>query len=168
MIEQQTSRLKLIPMSVADLAFFHAANTDEFISEHLWDGEAIPVSLSRDILETVARCFIDEGWGLWKIILRGENASIGYVGLWRFFEESQPQLLYAIHKQYTGHGYASEASAKVVDYSFRRLGYDYLIASMNVENTSSVRLCQRIGFKLQEERTIEGKPTYFYRLENDA
>ncbi len=41
MIEQQTSRLKLIPMSVADLAFFHAANTDEFISENTGEFDTV-------------------------------------------------------------------------------------------------------------------------------
>ena len=155
-------------MLSADLELFHHTNTNEYVSEFLWDNEEIPIAMSRDILEKVEHCFTNEARGLWKIVLKGTNAYVGYVGLWSLFEESQPQLLYAIYKQYSGFGYGSEAAQEIVNYAIDSLGYEYLIASMDVGNTNSIKLCQRIGFEFNEERIVEGKPTYFYKFQNKA
>ena len=38
------------------------------------------------------------------------DITIGMVGLWEFFDEPQPQLLYALLPEHTGKGIADEAS----------------------------------------------------------
>jgi RimJ/RimL family protein N-acetyltransferase len=162
----ETERLELIPMSSDDIELFHTTNIDGYVREHLWDNEIISRDMSLDILATVESIFREDSWGLWKILLKENGTYIGYAGLWRFFGELQPQLLYALLEQYAGNGYASEAAQRVLSYAFEKLGFTYLLAAMNIENVQSVNVCKRLGFSLGEVREIEGKRTYFYRIEN--
>ncbi|NND66674.1 MAG: GNAT family N-acetyltransferase [Halioglobus sp.] len=162
----QTERLRLLPMTRGDLDFFHATNNDPFVRRYLWDDEPVPLHVSSDVLSGVEAAFGDAGWGLWKL-LDNEGASLGYAGLWTFFDEPQPQLLYAILESFTGRGYATEAAMQVVDHTFRTLSFDYLDASMDVGNASSSKVCERLGFELHDEREMDGKPTRFYRMYAD-
>ena len=163
-----TARLNLMPLSSADMAIFHCTNTNLFVRKYLWDDEVIVQQLSEEILEEVERCFRDQSWGLWKIVSVSDNNYVGYAGLWKFFDENQPQLLYALLPEYTGRGYATEASQAIIDYAFSQLKYDYLIASTDTANSSSGQVCQHLGMVLQEERVINGKATSFYRIENKS
>ena len=167
-LEQETARLRLSPLSTADLPLFHETNTDAFVRRYLWDDEVISEERSRAVLEGVEETFAKEGWGLWKLLTRDEGAYLGYAGLWRFYDETRPQLLYALHEPFTGRGYASEAATGIVWYAFDRLDYPYIIASVDTPNRRSIAVCERLGFRQVEERLIEGRPTRFYRLDRSS
>ncbi len=156
-------RLELKPLGPGDIAFFHSTNNDAFVGRYLWDGEAVPRSVSEDILQGVAAAFADAGWGLWRISTRADGSAVGYAGLWTFFDEPQPQLLYALTEQHTGVGYATDAATLVLEYTFNTLGFDYLDASMDAGHERSARVCERLGFRLHDEREEDGKLTRFYR-----
>ena len=57
--------------------------------------------------------FEEKRFGLWFVETKNEKEVIGLVGLWYFFEENQPQLVYALLPKATKKGYASEAAAKI-------------------------------------------------------
>ena len=162
-VQLATRRLRLEPLSGADLDLFHDTNTDAFVRRFLWDNETIPESVSRDLLEAVQLHFAHDGWGLWKLIARDDCRYLGYAGLWTFFDEPQPQLLYALHEQHAGHGYATEAAGAVLEYALGELGFSYLLASMDEANTASARVCERLAMERIEQRLMDGKPTLFYR-----
>lgn len=162
-MELQAERLRLVPMTSGDVEFFHETNNDPFVRRYLWDDEAVPLAVSKEILRGVESAFDDAGWGLWKAVDM-DAATLGYIGLWTFFEEPQPQLVYALSESYTGRGYASEASIRVMEHAFDTLSFEYLDASMDVANAASVRVCERLGFELHDERQINGKPIRFYRM----
>ena len=79
------------------------------------------------------------------------------------FDEPQPQLLYALAEQHTGLGYATDAAALVLGYTFNNFGFDYLDSSMDAGHERSARVCERLGFRLHDEREEDGKLTRFYR-----
>jgi ribosomal-protein-alanine N-acetyltransferase len=87
------------------------------------------------------------------------------IGLWHFFDERQPQLLYALLPDFTGRGYAAEGARRIVEYAFAELGLDYLDASCDVPNAASQRTAERLGMKKYKEEVKNGLPTLFYRLE---
>ncbi len=163
-----TERLQLCPLSSSDEDCFHQTNVSDSVRAHLWDGETIPLDLTRELLEKNTASFSREAWGLWKLLTRVDERYIGYAGLWTFFDESLPQLLYALNQPFTGQGYATEAARAVVDYAFRDLHFSYLRAAIDVGNDASVAVCERLGFELEAQRDQDGKPTLFFRLANQA
>jgi ribosomal-protein-alanine N-acetyltransferase len=160
-----TSRLRLIPFAQADQELLHRTFTDPFVREFLWDDKVIPEAQTRAILEENDIHFQNNYWGLWKITQKVDEAYLGFVGLWYFFEEAQPQLLYGLLPTATGQGYATEASQAIIYHAFQELGFSYLIASCDAPHTASRRVAERLGMQFVEERTEQDKPTVFYRLD---
>lgn len=160
-----TKRLNLIPTSEQDLEILFKIFTNEYVRKFLFDDEILGKEQISEFLSTSINNFKLKSYGLWLIENVELNATIGFVGLWDFFEESQPQLLYALLPEYTGQGYASEASEQIINYSFQKLGYNYLTASCNMPNSASHKVAQRMGMKQLKQESINGKPLVFYRIE---
>lgn len=164
----ESDRLLLQPLETTDLATFHQMNIEPHIREFLWDNEVISEQTSREILIQNKKHFEEDRYGLWKIVSNTENQWIGYTGLWYFFEESQPQLIYALLKEFTGRGLATEAATLVMKYAFTELGFDYLIASTDEPHTASQKVAHRLGMKLSEKKIINNQPTLFFRIERSG
>jgi ribosomal-protein-alanine N-acetyltransferase len=162
----RTNRLKLIPINHHDFEVFKEINTNALVRKHLWDDQIMPDNVFRQMLNDVEFHFKKHHWGLWKILLPDSQVIIGYAGLWLFFDEHQPQLVYALRPEYAGKGYATESAKLIVDYAFKELRFESLVATMDKGNIKSQRVCERLAFQLAEERVIEGKPILFYRLNN--
>ena len=160
-----TERLILTPLAPSDLGAFKACNHDPFVKKYLWDDQVMPAEVFEDILKEVESRFKNEKWGLWKITQPDDDTFLGYVGLWIFNPEKQPELLYALNPDFTGKGFAFEAAQKIIEYVFSDLGYDHLCASMDEPNVDSIRLAERLGMNFSHKESIEGKPTLFYKLE---
>lgn len=158
-------RLHLTPFPKDELKLFHQLNTYPFVRQYLWDDEVISIDLAAQILDQNAQHFKEDQFGLWKISNKETDALIGYVGLWFFFEEPQPQLIYALHPEAAGNGYATEAARLVMDYAFQELGFDYLIAATDEPHLASQAVAQRLGMQQDRIESIDDKLTVFFRLE---
>lgn len=168
MIHLETERLLLSPLEPSDRDRFYATNVSESVKTYLWDKQTIPFDLNTEIVATSTARFKEEGWGLWKLLTRDNQSYVGYAGLWPFFDESQPQLLYALDRSFEGRGYATEAAERIIRYAFQGLGFTYLTAAVDVGNDASVAVCLRLGFELEAQREQDGKPTLFFRLDRQG
>ena len=159
----ETERLNLKPISIAHFEEVNDLFTNDFVKRYLFDNR----NLSRDevlsFLEISQQNFTERGYGLWKITIIGDEEIIGFTGLWHFFDEEQPQLVYALLPAYTGQGFAREASREVMDYAFNRLGFLYLDASCDTPNLPSHKTALALGMKKLRVENMNGLPTTFYR-----
>ena len=162
-----SARITFYPLTIDDHLYFHKLNTDSHVRRFLWDDKVISSELALEILEKNTRYFEKHDFGLWKMKSKVNRALIGYAGLWYFFEELQPQLIYVIDRKYTGLGYASEASRQIITYAFNSLSFEYLIAAMDSDHLASQKVASEAGMKFTEEKMIDGKRTFFYRIEKE-
>ncbi|QNL21263.1 GNAT family N-acetyltransferase [Hyphobacterium sp. CCMP332] len=162
----KTKRLELIPFERSDKALFHRINTDPFIRKYLWDDEIIAEEKAAEIIDLNEEHFKRDHYGLWKIRAKENNNIIGYAGLWHFFDEDQPQLMYALLKDFTKKGFAKEASEAIIDYAFNKLGFKYIIAATDSIHRESQNVALSLGMTMVEERLENEKPTLFFRLNN--
>ena len=160
-----TPRLTLLPFSQNEGALILQMFTHPFIRRYLWDDQIISQEQVEEILKKNQQLFTEEKCGLWGIREKGSWEKVGFVGLWYFFEEDQPQLLYGLYSEYTGKGYATEAANRIAAYAFNTLNFSYLIASCDAPNIASQHVAERIGMIEVETRIAEGKETVFFRLE---
>ena len=160
----RSERLHLVPFSRDEIVVFHQLNTNPFIRKYLWDDQLITEEQVADILQTNSKHFKDDQYGLWKLYKAENSQLIGYAGLWHFFEEAQPQLLYALLEEHTKQGFASEAAQRVVQYAFDKLRLKELTASMDEANKASQKVAQRIGMQQEKQGVFDGKPTIFFKL----
>ncbi len=163
----KTQRLELQPFKPADQALFLSINQDPFVRKFLWDDEIIDEAMAREIMAKNEELFSDHGYGLWKMVLRDTKEVIGYTGLWFFFDEPQPQLIYALLEAHSGQGYATEAGRAIIDYAFGSLGFEYLLAATDSPHTASQRVAERLGMNFVEERVEDDKFTRFYKIKKE-
>lgn len=69
-------------------------------------------------------------------------------------EALQAEIGYVLHPAFAGKGYATEATAAVVDLGFRNLGFHRIFARLDALNTGSARVMERLGFR-REAHLIE-------------
>ncbi len=160
-----TDRLHLSPFSIKQHASLHQLFTHPFIREFLWDDVIISPQETRKILEQNEQFFNKYSWGLWQLKLEHAAPPIGFVGLWPFFEQPQPQLLYGLLPDYTGQGLATEAAKKILAYAAKQLDFKFLTAATDIPNLASQKVLERIGMKKTEERIESGKATYFFTID---
>ncbi|AKG20616.1 GNAT family N-acetyltransferase [Calothrix sp. 336/3] len=160
-----TPRLLLKPILASQVDTLHHILTDSYVRRYLCDDQILSLEKTTEMLMESLRLFAQENFGLWLIETKTEGEIIGFVGLWYFFEEEQPQLAYALLPQGTKKGYATEAATRIVNYCFQELGYGYVIASCDRPNVESQKVATRIGMRQIEERMINGNPVLFWRME---
>lgn len=163
--ELKTARLTLRPVSADDFAAVQKIFTDEYVRRYLLDGEVLEESQIRDFIAQSDRTFAEKNYGLWLIVADEISEISGLAGLWHFFDEDQPQLLYALLPAYTKRGFAAEAARRVIEYGFSELNFKYLDASCDAPNTDSQRVAEKLGMKKFKEETIDDLPIVFFRLE---
>jgi ribosomal-protein-alanine N-acetyltransferase len=160
----ETSRLKLKPILASELDTLHSILTDSYVRKYLCDDKIFSLQQTSEMLQESLRLFQEEKLGLWLVETKTTPKILGFVGLWYFFDENQPQLAYALLPKATKQGYATEAAARIVDYCFTELNYDYLLASCDRPNLESQRVAIRLGMKQIEAKTIAGNTILFFRI----
>jgi [ribosomal protein S5]-alanine N-acetyltransferase len=160
----KTQRLWLRPVVETDLLMLHQIFIDPYVRRYLCDNEEWSLAQVEEMLKQSLSSFAKHQFGLWLVERKVEQDVIGFVGLWYFFGEAQPQLAYALLPYATKQGYATEASRRILDYALIDLGYSYLDVSSDRSNIQSHRVAERLGMHQREERQINGNPTTFFRI----
>ena len=127
----------------------HALGTDSHVRRFLLDGKVVERDWARDAAEISAQSFQRHGLGLWLLFERSAEgaAPIGLAGFW-VFDELGPelQLVYALRKEHTGQGYATEAAAALVDFARAHAGIGEIPATVDEPNLASIRVLEKLGF----------------------
>ncbi len=77
---------------------------------------------------------------------RQDNRVVGLITL-VLRKHSQGEIGYALHKDFRGLGYASEAAHAFVDHAFTELGLHRIYAETRADNTASWRVMERLGMR---------------------
>ncbi len=145
----ETTRLTLRSFQDADLAPFLAYRNDPEVARYQsWES----ISLAR------AQAFVKEQRGLtpgvpgewfqFAVTLRDVGQLIGDVGLNVLVHDvRQAQVGYSFDRAFQGQGFATEALTGVLDYAFINLDLHRVIAVVDVLNTRSVALLERVGLR---------------------
>jgi len=100
-------------------------------------------------------------------ILRSEGRYIGYCGLTPNFTGHRPvrneaSLGYYLARVYWGQGLATEAGQAFVEFGFEQLKLTRIVSAVEVGNAASLRVLEKLGFKLVSTET---GPRSFHHFE---
>lgn len=85
------------------------------------------------------------GFGRWVVALKSTGQMIGWAGL-KFLEDSKEvDIGYRLLSEFWGKGYATEASRPCIDYGFKQLGLNTIIAFVLPDNSASIRVLTKLG-----------------------
>jgi RimJ/RimL family protein N-acetyltransferase len=102
------------------------------------------------------------GYGQWVLARRADGRFLGRAGLWR--PEGWPGLEvgWALARDAWGAGYATEAARAAADWAWSELAAPELISIIAPANEASVRVAQRLGMTVREERAVGGDPAVIF------
>lgn len=163
----KTDRLTLKPVQENNIKVFRKMVTDSSVRKHLFDNRILKSNQVNELISKSQEHFEKDKFGIWLIEDNNKKALTGFAGLWYFFEEAQPQLIYALLPEYTKQGFASEAARKIIQYSFEELDYQYLIASCDDANIESQKVLEKLGMKRFAEKIVDGTLILLFRLEKE-
>ncbi|TFG44930.1 MAG: N-acetyltransferase [Dehalococcoidia bacterium] len=154
----ETERLVLRPFRTGDTEEVASLANDEELSRYI---PAIPYPYPRyaaaEWLSTQQAKF-DEGLEIVFAVTKKEDGGlIGAMGLILTPEHRRAELGYWIGREYWGHHYATETGRAVLNYAFKTLGLESVIAHHLSPNSASGRVMQKLGMKYEGCRR-----KYFY------
>jgi RimJ/RimL family protein N-acetyltransferase len=161
----QSERLSIRPLTPDDFdrhfAIYSNPDVVRFLYEEPFDAEGARQHLKR-------RCSIDlpvEGaWINLGVEVRDDGVLIGEVGLALLsVVHGHCEIGYVFDPAYSGMGYATEASAVMVELAFSVLGAHRVSGRLDARNDASARVLERLGMRreghLVENEYVKGEWT---------
>ncbi|MBS2098492.1 GNAT family N-acetyltransferase [Carboxylicivirga linearis] len=108
-----------------------------------------------------------EGYGIFAILLKGNNQVIGEAGWFDSFNnKNEVELGYIIDEAFWNMGYGTEICNLLIKQGFNH-GFKTIIARMYAQNTASVKLSEKCGMnRFSTFYDKKGNQAYEYRLDS--
>ena len=150
MLILETPRLMLRPFQDSDVERFVAYRSDPEVARYQ--------SWQPPFTRKQAADFIDEmkhaqpgTVGAWYQFAVERKQQIGLIGDCAFHilrsDAHQAEIGFSFARPYQGHGYATEAVTRLLDYLFGELALHRVTATCDAENVASGKLLERVGMR---------------------
>lgn len=147
----ETERLTLRQFSSADAGFILELLNEPSFIQNIGDRGVRTTADAEEYIENrLVPSHAQNGFGLYLVTLKGSNEHIGMCGLIKRKELEDVDLGYAFLPRYWSKGYASEAARHVIGFAKRSAGLKRLVAIVDPNNQSSIRLLEKAGFSFEK------------------
>lgn len=147
MIVIETDRVLLRKVEETDAAFILRLLNEPGWLEYIGDKGVRTMEDAVHYITTGPRAMYNrEGFGLFLVERKGNQAPIGLCGLIKREGLDDVDIGYALLSEYHGQGFAFEAAKGTLVYA-KEMGLKRLIAITTKDNHSSVKLLEKLGMK---------------------
>ena len=161
-IALETKRLRLRQFQSADWKDIHDYYSDPEATRYT-TRRVLSVSDSWQKVATAIGHWQIFGYGPFAIELKETQRVIGTTGPWYPIDWPSPEIKWALVRSFWGQGYAREAVQAIQSMVLDHLPDIAFISMIDARNQASIRLAQRVGAQLEEERNFRGGRWHLYR-----
>lgn len=159
--ELETTRLQLRPCQIEDIPIVHTFWTNEHIRYFLFDNRVISSDEAQSFVEDSLANFEQHGYGLWLVFMPNIEPLVGFAGFLLSIEKT-PSLIYGIHPDHWGYGYATEAASTVLSYALETIALPKVRADVDEPNIASVRVLEKLGMRRTGREVVNGNPLLYF------
>jgi RimJ/RimL family protein N-acetyltransferase len=143
-----TERLVIRAMTLADAEDLAERRSDTTTAEYQAWRAPYSVERARELIaEVTSRPGPQAGhWYQMAVVRRRDDKVLGDVALSLSKNGRTAEVGFTLHPRARGHYYATEATARLVDYAVFDLEVHRVEASTHPHNVSSIKVLERIGF----------------------
>ncbi len=158
----KTDRLILRNVTLKDAVFMLALlNTDGWI-KYIGDRGVKTIEQAEEyIAQRIEKSYVENGFGLWLVEEKITQTDLGLCGLIKRDTLEDIDIGFAFLPEYTGKGYAQESASAVMDYAKNHLEIKKIVAITTPENTNSIQLLGKIGFRFVRKFIFEEREELF-------
>ena len=161
----ETSRLILQPFESGDVEAAFAWFGDPTVMRFTPTGPDASPQQTTARLRKYHEHQTAHGFSKWIILDRGSARPMGDAGLLMLKEYSWIDLGVRLAQSYWGKGLATEAAYAWVCAAFDDFQLDRLGAFVHPENLASIRLLEKLGFRIERQETIMGMNSIVFSLD---
>jgi RimJ/RimL family protein N-acetyltransferase len=159
----ETERLYLREFNLEDSDFvLELMNSPKFI-EFIGDRNVRTDADAKAYLKNnLIKSYKENGFGLWIVVLRETNISIGMCGLVNRDTLEDIDIGFAMLPEYLGLGYGFEIASATMNYAKNTLRLDKIVGITNPDNITSIKLLNKIGLRFEKTIELLGKDTVLF------
>ena len=147
----ETHRLLLRRLSVDDAGFILTLLNEPSFIQNIGDRGVRTIEDARAyILKGPVASYEKYGFGLWLVETKDSGTHIGICGLLKREVLEDVDIGYALLPEFWSKGYALESASAVLSYARAELRLKRVLAVVNANNQSSIRLLEKIGFAFEK------------------
>ncbi len=161
----ETERLFIRHLRASDLDELSALCADAELMRYVGDGQPLTREQVQRWIEKSLENYSRHGLGCMAVTEKSEDRLIGYCGLVYAQGSDEPEIIYALQKEYWGRGLASEAARAMLAYGLTKHKLPRILATIDPDNASSIRIVEKLGLKFLMKRVDEhGLPELVYEI----
>lgn len=147
----ETERLILRPITEEDAEFILELLNDPSFIQNIGDRQVRTLDGAKTyISNTAIASYNKNGFGLLLVELKETGEAMGMCGLIRRNTLSDVDIGYAFLPRYWSKGYALESARAVKEKAQEAFGLKRLVAIVDPNNTSSIRLLEKLGMEFEK------------------
>lgn len=151
----QTERLTLRPLVPDDAEDYAVMRFHPEVAKWLPPAkDTDPLTAVHATIERFSAAWRDDGYSPWGVFRDGRL--IGHAGLNHVPEFDATEVLWALHPEAWGKGYATEVAKAALDFGFRTVGLDLIFAITLESNAASRAVMKRIGLTYRKRVKYKG------------
>ncbi len=150
----KTPRLTLRPLQPDDAEAYAAMRYHPEVARWLPAASGDPFAAALGTIERFADAWQRRGHAPWGVFL--DDRLIGHGGLNFVPEFDHTEVLWALHPDSWGRGYATEVARAALAYGFERLGLALIFAITLPDNLASQAVMKRIGLTYRRRVAYKG------------
>jgi RimJ/RimL family protein N-acetyltransferase len=150
----QTERLTLRPLVPDDAPVYAAMRYHPAVAAWLLPAAGDPLEAARASIERFAEAWQQRRHAPWGLFLEGRL--IGHGGLNFVPEFDKTEVLWALHPDAWGKGYATETARAALAYGFETLGLKLIFAMTRPDNIASQAVMRRLGLSYRRNVVYKG------------
>lgn len=165
----ETDRLILRYINKDDFDDLYRMNSDPVVMKYVGNGTTRNHEQMTQELEMLISHYTRKpGLGIWATILKDINTFVGASGLVYYDNTPEIEVGYRMLKEYWNKGYATEASAGLLKYGFKKMGLHKIVSSAHVDNLASRRVMEKMGMRYIDNRIQYGCLQAYYEIEAET
>jgi len=150
----RTERLTLRTLVDSDAEAYAAMRYHPEVAKWLPAEPGDPLEQARLTIGRFAEFWRDRGHAPWGIFLKDRLIGHGGLNLVPVFGETE--VLWALHPDFWGQGYATETARTALDYGFKELGLKLIFAMTMPDNAPSQAVMRRLGMTYRKNVVYKG------------
>jgi len=181
----ESERLIFRRIERADFEFFVRIHADPIVAKYLVNGRPRSIQETHAFLESILETYKSLELGPLAVLRKSDGALIGRCGLsdmalevnaasgklprvW--YQRSQvpadtnvifeQELGYTFDRNYWGHGFASEAAARVFAYVSTTMRFRRIVSVIHPDNTPSIKIAKRCGARHENNVLLMGQECF--------
>src|SRR5476649_2999650 len=160
----ETERLTLRPLTPADAGAYAAIRYHPEVVKWMLPAPADTLEAAHAAIERYATGWRERGCGPWGVFHKGRQ--IGHAGLNFVPEFGETEVLWSLHPDAWGQGFATEAARAALDLGFRTLGMKMIFAITKPDNRASQAVMTRLGLTYRKNVVYRGFDSVWFDIDS--